>query len=79
MTQTVGDLTCTVNANCFLSLNNTTLTLTLTSPPTEVAIGSATGLQYPVTVLSATGITDSGGNAWDVTGSADRVIGPLGQ
>ena len=79
MTQTVGDVTCGANANCALSLDNKVLTVSLSNPPTEVAIGSVTGLQYPVTVISATGITDTAGNPWDVSGSVDRVVGPQGQ
>jgi hypothetical protein len=79
MSQTTGDVTCGMNANCFLSLDNKTLTVALTSPPVEVTTGSVTGLQYPVTVTSASGITDAGGNAWDLNNSTDRVIGPLGQ
>src|SRR5207247_1831401 len=36
-------------------------------------------LQLPGTVISASGITDAGGNPWDLNNSTDRVIGPLGQ
>jgi hypothetical protein len=79
MSQTTGEVTCGMNANCFLSLDNKTLTVVVTSPPVEVTTGSVTGLQYPVTVTSASGITDAGGNPWDLNNSTDRVIGPLGQ
>ena len=79
MSQTTGDVTCGMNANCSLSLDSKTLTVALTAPPVETAIGSTTGLQYPVTVISSTGITDGGGNPWDLNNSTDRVIGPLGQ
>ena len=79
MSQTVGDVTCTVNANCFLSLDNKTLSVSLTAPPNEVAIGTVGGLQYPVIVIDTHGITDTNGNPWDLANSADRVIGPVGQ
>jgi len=79
MSQTTGDVTCGMNANCFLSLDSKMLTVALTAPPVETAIGSTTGLQYPVTVISSSGITDAGGNPWDLNNSTDRVIGPLGQ
>ncbi|TME29210.1 MAG: hypothetical protein E6I64_01245 [Chloroflexi bacterium] len=79
MSQTVGDVTCTVNANCILSLDNKTLNVSLTAAPNEVAIGTTTGLQYPVIVIESHGITDTSGNAWDLANSADRVIGPIGQ
>ena len=74
-----GDVTCGMNSNCSLSLDSKTLMVTLTAPPVETAIGSTTGLQYPVTVISSSGITDAGGNPWDLNNSTDRVIGPLGQ
>ena len=51
MSQTVGDVTCTVNANCFLSIDKKTLSVSLTAPPYEVAIGTVGGLQYPVIVI----------------------------
>lgn len=79
MSQTVGDVTCMVNANCILSLDNKALSVTLTAAPNEVAIGTTTGLQYPVIAIESHGITDAGGNAWDLVNSADRVIGPIGQ
>ena len=79
MSQMTGDVTCGMNSNCSLSLDSKTLMVTLTAPPVETAIGSTTGLQYPVTVISSSGITDAGGNPWDLNNSTDRVIGPLGQ
>jgi hypothetical protein len=79
VSQTTGDVTCAVNANCVLSLDSKTLTVTLTAAPNEVAPGSTTGLQYSVTAISSSGITDAGGDPWDLANSADRVIGPLGQ
>ena len=79
MSQTVGDVTCTVNANCLLSLDNKVLSVSLTAPPNEVAIGTVSGLQYPVIVIESHGITDTSGNPWDLANSADRVIGPVGQ
>jgi len=79
MSQTIGDVTCSVTASCFLSLDNKTLTVAVSSAPNEVAIGTVSGLQYPVTVIESHGITDAGGTPWDLANSTDRVIGPVGQ
>lgn len=52
-----------------------TVTITSTTAPTVTGeIGTATGMQLPTTVIDQGGITDTTGNQWNVTGSADRVI-----
>src|SRR3989441_5788107 len=83
LTNTVADIVCNTNATCILSTDvqtNDTLTITMTGNPTIVAAGSTAGAQYPVVITDSSGITDLSGNAWNLAGSADRVMGPnLGQ
>lgn len=82
---TIGDITCDINAACFLlpagTYNdaaypaNQVLRIRMTGTPSEVAAGSSAGLQYPVTISAVGGTwTDSGGVALDLPGSTDRTI-----
>jgi hypothetical protein len=77
--QTVADVVCGSNANCALSLDGTTLTVTMTGNPIDQTAGSAPGVQFPAVVTDSLGITDAAGNGWDLTTSSDRAIGPQGQ
>lgn len=49
------------------------LTVTLAADPTIITVGSIAGLQYPATVIDSAGIT-SGGLAWNISGSTDKLI-----
>ncbi|MBI3522234.1 MAG: hypothetical protein HY071_03925 [Chloroflexi bacterium] len=73
-TNTVGDVICGTNATCTLNTANTELTVTMTANPTIAAAGSTAGLQYPIVVTDASGITDTSGNLWNFASSADRLI-----
>lgn len=53
----------------------TVITLTISAPPTIITPGSIPGLQVPATAVSATGIHDDSGRAWDLAGSTDIVFG----
>ena len=76
---TLSDIYCNSNANCFLSLDGKTLTVTMTASPVDVASGAVPGAQYPVTFVDSSGITDTNGSAWSINASSDRTIGPVGQ
>ncbi len=77
-TNTVADIVCGTNATCLLETGpggaNARITITMTSTPTVVAPGSTAGAQFPVVVTDASGVTDLSGNAWNIAGSADRLI-----
>ena len=51
----------------------------MTGNPTIVVPGSVPNAQFPLVVTENFGITDLSGNAWNVTGSPDRLFGPVGQ
>jgi len=46
----------------------------MTTSPSTVANGSVAGAQFPLVVTDTAGITDLSGNAWNVTGSPDRLF-----
>jgi hypothetical protein len=82
----VADLICGTNATCVLNASaetlggvsraaQTVLTVTLTANPIVITTGTAAGLRIPATVTERAGITDLGGNAWNLAGSADIVLG----
>ena len=77
--QTVSDINCGSNANCFLSLDGKTLTVTMSASPVDITSGQIPGVQYPVTITEVVGISGTNGVAWNLNTSADRVFGPLGQ
>ncbi|TMC78487.1 MAG: hypothetical protein E6J09_04610 [Chloroflexi bacterium] len=81
-TNTVADMLCGANATCTTSnLNgqtNARLVVTMFASPSIVSPGSVVGAQFPVIVTDSSGITDLSGNAWNLTGSQDRVFGPQG-
>ncbi len=79
VTQTISDVICGTNATCVLSFDALTLTVTMTASPLDVSSGSSPGTQFPAVFVDSSGITATGGTAWNITTSADRVIGPLGQ
>ncbi len=74
LTNTVADIICGTNATCTLSTDKTILTVTMTANPTIVAAGAVAGAQFPVVVTDSNGVTDLSGNAWNLTGSGDRLI-----
>jgi hypothetical protein len=76
---TLSDIYCGSNANCFLSLDGKTITVTMSGSPVDVSSGSNPGAQYPLTFVDSSGITDTNGTQWSVTTSSDRTIGPVGQ
>ncbi len=81
---TVSDIICGTNATCTTStLNNQSnadLIITMTGNPSIVAAGSVAGAQYNVKVTDSTGITDTAGNAWNIStaSGSDTVFGPQG-
>ena len=52
----------------------------MTGNPSIVAAGSVAGAQYNVKVTDSTGITDTAGNAWNIStaSGSDTVFGPQG-
>ena len=44
-----------------------------------VSPGAVAGLQFPLRVVDSSGVTDLGGNPWDLRSSTDTVFGPKGQ
>lgn len=77
---TTADIVCGTNATCTLADKTdnaiptprtwSELTVTLTSTPVPVSIGSTAGLQYPVTIVSLSAqFTDLAGNPVTMTGS----------
>jgi hypothetical protein len=78
-TNTVADIACGVNATCVLQDRpaggtNNELLITMTANPSVIANGSVAGAQFPLVVTDSAGVTDLSGNAWNVTGSSDRLI-----
>jgi len=86
---TLADIVCGTNAICSVDSSLTTLTITMTSPPTILVAGGTPGAQFSVVVTDSSGITDLSGNIWDLTcgpqssppagacgsgGTPDRVI-----
>lgn len=83
---TVADLICETNATCTLNTSaetlggvsrapQTVLTVRLTANPIIVANGTAATLRIPATVTDRAAITDLAGNAWNLAGSPDVVLG----
>ena len=78
-TNTVADIVCGSNATCVVQDRsaggtNNELLITMTTSPSSVANGSVAGAQFPLVVTDTAGITDLSGNAWNVTGSPDRLF-----
>jgi len=65
-TNTIADIICGTNASCALDPARTTLNVFLTSNPSIVLPGSVAGAQFSVVVTDSFGITDLGGNIWDL-------------
>ena len=80
-TNTVADIICggtNVNASCTIEDgpggSSSRLRITMTANPLVQSSGSTPGAQFPLVVTDASGITDLSGNAWNITGSPDRLI-----
>jgi len=78
-TNTVADIVCGSNATCVVQDRsaggtNNELLITMTTSPSTVANGSVAGAQFPLVVTDTAGITDLSGNAWNLTGSPDRLF-----
>jgi hypothetical protein len=75
--QTISDINCGSTANCALSLDAKSLTVTINANPVDVAPGSQPGVKLPADVTESSGITSQGtGTAWNIAASSARVIGP---
>ena len=77
--QTTADILCGTNASCALSFDGLSLTVTMTANPLTINQGSNPGVQFPADITESSGITDTTGQVWSISTSADRVFGPLGQ
>ena len=77
--QTTADIVCGTNASCVLSFDGLTLVVTMTAAPLNVVPGNPTSVQFPADITVVSGITDTTGQVWSISTSADRVFGPQGQ
>jgi hypothetical protein len=73
---TIADITNGTNATFKLNAAGTVLTITLDAAPTIVfpLPPIPATLQVPATIQSQTGITDTSGNDWDISGSDDVEV-----
>src|SRR5207302_1050266 len=75
----IAGILCGSNATCVVQDRsaggtNNELLITMTTSPSTVANGSVAGAQFPLVVTDTAGITDLSGNAWNLTGSPDRLF-----
>ena len=56
----------------------TVMTITLIGDPAVAAGGTTNGVQEPATITDEAGITGDNGIAWNIAGSTDKVIEPVG-